>query len=106
MGGARASPQCMKRLAQILFFSLLACIDRTVTSGGARELASRLARPLLDVEAIDRRLDAVAWLLERRTLRRDLRDRLKGSGDTGTSDGRDRQSHPSLGKRLAFMCYL
>jgi len=61
--------------------SLLACIDRTVTPGGARELAARLARPLLDVEAIDRRLDAVAWLLERRSLRRDLRERLKGSGD-------------------------
>jgi len=61
--------------------SLLACIDRTVTSGGARELAARLARPLLDVDAIDRRLDAVAWLLERRSLRRDLRERLKGAGD-------------------------
>ncbi len=61
--------------------SLLACIDRTVTAGGARELAARLARPLLDVDAIDRRLDGVAWLVERRTLRRDLRDRLKGSGD-------------------------
>jgi len=65
--------------------SLLACIDRTITSGGARELAARLSRPLLDVDAIDRRLDAVAWLLERRTLRRDVRERLKGSGDMARS---------------------
>jgi len=61
--------------------SLLACIDRTVTAAGARELASRLARPLLDRAAIDRRLDAVAWLLERRSLRRDARERLHGAGD-------------------------
>ncbi len=61
--------------------SLLACIDRTVTAGGARELASRLSRPLLDADAIDQRLDAIAWLLERRSLRRDVRERLKGAGD-------------------------
>ena len=61
--------------------SLLACIDRTVTAGGARELAARLSRPLLDPEAIERRLDAVAWLLERRSLRRDARELLRGAGD-------------------------
>ncbi|HYF23971.1 MAG TPA: DNA mismatch repair protein MutS [Caulobacteraceae bacterium] len=61
--------------------SLLAAVDRTVTSGGARLLASRLARPLLDPAAIDARLDAVAWFVERRPLRRDLRELLKGSGD-------------------------
>ena len=38
-------------------------------AGGARLLAARLARPLLDPAAIDARLDAVAWLLERRDLR-------------------------------------
>ncbi|MBX7249199.1 MAG: DNA mismatch repair protein MutS [Caulobacteraceae bacterium] len=77
----RASLEIERAQAGTREGSLLACIDRTVTSGGARELAARLARPLLDVEAIDRRLDAVAWLLERRSLRRDLRERLKGSGD-------------------------
>jgi DNA mismatch repair protein MutS len=61
--------------------SLLAAIDRTVTSGGARLLAARLNRPLLDPERIDARLDAVAWMLERRDLRRTLREALKGSGD-------------------------
>ncbi len=61
--------------------SLLSVIDRTVTSGGARLLASRLGRPLVAPEAIEPRLDAVAAFLEDRPLRRDIRDRLKGSGD-------------------------
>jgi DNA mismatch repair protein MutS len=61
--------------------SLLAAIDRTVTAPGARLLAARLARPLLSPEAIDARLDAIAWLVQRRQLRRRLRDALKGAGD-------------------------
>ena len=48
--------------------SLLAAIDRTVTTGGARLLADRLARPLLDPLAIAQRLDAVQHFLERRSL--------------------------------------
>ncbi|OYW97257.1 MAG: DNA mismatch repair protein MutS, partial [Caulobacter vibrioides] len=56
-------------------------IDRTVTAGGARLLASRLARPLLDVAAIDQRLDAVDWFVEHRQLRQRLREVLKGAGD-------------------------
>jgi len=42
--------------------SLLAAIDRTISGPGARLLAARLARPLLDIGAIDARLDAVDWL--------------------------------------------
>ena len=61
--------------------SLLAAVDRTVTSGGARLLAARLARPLLDPAAIEARLDAVQWFLERRELREKARRMLKGSGD-------------------------
>ena len=61
--------------------SLLAAIDRTVTPGGARLLAARLSRPLLDPAEIGLRLDAVEWLLERRQLREDLRRGLKGSPD-------------------------
>ncbi|MBU4433151.1 MAG: DNA mismatch repair protein MutS [Alphaproteobacteria bacterium] len=61
--------------------SLLAAIDRTITAGGARMLASRLARPLLDPAAIDQRLDAVEWFVEHRPLRQRLREALKGSGD-------------------------
>ncbi len=61
--------------------SLLAAIDRTVSSAGARLLAARLNRPLLDPARIDARLDAVTWMLERRDLRRKLRETLKGAGD-------------------------
>src|SRR6185312_11237183 len=52
--------------------SLLGAIDRTVTAPGARALAARLARPLMSPEAIDARLDAIEWLLGRRTLRQKL----------------------------------
>jgi DNA mismatch repair protein MutS len=61
--------------------SLLAAIDRTVSSAGARLLAARLNRPLLDPARIDARLDAVAWMLERRDLRRKLRETLRSAGD-------------------------
>ena len=53
--------------------SLLAAIDRTIGAPGARLLAARLARPLLDPAAIEARLDAVDWLLARREQRRELR---------------------------------
>ena len=68
--------------------SLLASIDRTVTSGGARALAERIARPLRDPLAINEQLDAVEWMLERRDLRRDLRDGLKASSDVARAVGR------------------
>jgi DNA mismatch repair protein MutS len=61
--------------------SLLAAIDRTVTAPGARLLAARLARPLLDPAAIDGRLDAVAWFLDHRPQRQKLREALRGLGD-------------------------
>ena len=61
--------------------SLLACLDRTVTPGGARALAERIARPLRDPVQINHGLDAVEWVLERRDLRRDLREALRASAD-------------------------
>ena len=61
--------------------SLLSVIDRTVTPAGSRLLAERLARPLLDPAAIEARLDAVQWFLERRPLRQDLRETLRATGD-------------------------
>lgn len=39
--------------------SLLAVMDRTVTGGGARLLAQRISMPLIDLAAIEERLDAV-----------------------------------------------
>ena len=61
--------------------ALLAAVDRTVTAAGARMLAARLSRPLLSPAAIDRRLDAIAWLIERSDLRRALRETLRETGD-------------------------
>ncbi|HUO93296.1 MAG TPA: DNA mismatch repair protein MutS [Rhizomicrobium sp.] len=61
--------------------SLLACIDRTVTAGGARELAQRLASPLTDVAAIAARHDAVAFFVGESDLRRDLREDLRRAPD-------------------------
>ncbi len=61
--------------------SLLSTIDRTVTAPGARLLAARLSRPLLDPAAIEARLDAIGWCLDHRPTREALRDRLKGVPD-------------------------
>src|SRR5690606_34636061 len=61
--------------------SLLACIDRTVTGAGARLLAARLAAPLVDPEALDERLDAVAYLVQEGALRAELRAGLKAAPD-------------------------
>ena len=61
--------------------SLLAAIDLTVTPGGGRLLAERLAGPLTDEDEIERRLDTVAFLREDRGLRDDLRACLKAAPD-------------------------
>jgi DNA mismatch repair protein MutS len=61
--------------------SLLAAIDRTVTGPGARELAARLASPLRDLQAINARLDALAFLSDGEALREDLRRTLRHTPD-------------------------
>ena len=61
--------------------SLLATIDRTVTGAGARLLAARLAAPLTEVAAIERRLDMVAFFVEREPLRAALRGALRACPD-------------------------
>jgi len=53
--------------------SLLATIDRTVSGAGARALAARLAAPLTDRAAIERRLDAVQYFVDHARLRAELR---------------------------------
>ena len=77
----RASLEIEKSTSGSREGSLLAAIDRTVTAPGARLLAARLARPLLDPAAIDVRLDAVAWFRDHRAQRQRLREALKGLGD-------------------------
>jgi DNA mismatch repair protein MutS len=77
----RTSLEIEKSLSGSREGSLLGAIDRTITAPGARLLAARLARPLLDPAAIEVRLDAVGWFVERRPLRQKLREEMKGLGD-------------------------
>ena len=61
--------------------TLLATIDRTLTSPGARLLAERIAAPLTDRAAIERRLDLVQLFVERPTVRERVREALKRTPD-------------------------
>ncbi|MCX7359009.1 MAG: DNA mismatch repair protein MutS [Alphaproteobacteria bacterium] len=61
--------------------SLLACVDRTVTSAGGRMLAERISRPLTSVAAINARLDAVQFFLNARDRRDGVREELRAAGD-------------------------
>ncbi len=61
--------------------SLLAAIDRTVTGAGARLLERRFAAPLTDPAAIDRRLDAVAWMIADSDRRQQIREILRTAPD-------------------------
>ena len=61
--------------------SLLACIDRTVTSAGGRLLAERISRPLTDVGAIRARLDAVEFFIGEPHRRSGVREELRAAGD-------------------------
>jgi DNA mismatch repair protein MutS len=61
--------------------SLIAAIDRTVTGAGARLLARRLAGPSTDPAAIDRRLDALAWMLADTGRRQAVRTHLGETPD-------------------------
>ncbi|MEW6486860.1 MAG: DNA mismatch repair protein MutS [Thermodesulfobacteriota bacterium] len=78
--------------------SLLHLADRTCTAMGGRRLREWLAFPLLDVGAIDGRLDAVDELVRRGETRRKVRDtlrsvhdlaRLGGKAAQGTANARD-----------------
>ncbi|MEI6246617.1 MAG: DNA mismatch repair protein MutS, partial [Acidobacteriota bacterium] len=61
--------------------SLLDAIDRTITAMGGRQLRGWLLRPLVTVERIQDRLDAVEDFAFRTTERTKLRDTLKGVHD-------------------------
>ena len=78
--------------------SLLWVLDKTKTPMGARNLRSWLQQPLLNPVAIDRRLDAVASLVDNDMARQELRLALSGIGDMerlmgrisfGTAGGRE-----------------
>jgi len=61
--------------------SLLSVIDRTTTAMGSRHLADWIANPLVDLAAIDARLDAVEELIKETRLAADLRETLGGVYD-------------------------
>lgn len=61
--------------------TLLATIDRTLTPPGTRLLAKWLLRPLRDVDAINRRLDWVEFLVKNPRIRRQLRETLTHCAD-------------------------
>ncbi|MBA2664179.1 MAG: DNA mismatch repair protein MutS [Bradymonadaceae bacterium] len=68
--------------------SLLGVIDRTATAMGARRLRNWLSYPLVDVRAIERRLDAVEELVKTPALRQDLRGGLEAVYDIERLCGR------------------
>ena len=61
--------------------SLLSVLDRTVTGGGARMLASRISSPLVDIKEIGERLNVVEFFCEEEFVRQDVRDILKSCPD-------------------------
>jgi DNA mismatch repair protein MutS len=61
--------------------TLIAALDVTVTGMGARLLRSWILRPLLDPDAIEARLDAVAHLLQQTVVRGEIRKELRGIQD-------------------------
>lgn len=89
--------------------SLLAAIDRTVTTMGARLLQQWLLAPLAQREQIEARLDGVTELLEQAPLRDDLRQalnevndlqRLTSRASTGRALPRDLAA---IGRTLRFL---
>jgi DNA mismatch repair protein MutS len=61
--------------------TLIAALDATVTGMGARLLRNWILRPLIDVQAIEARLDAVDHLLKQTVVRGEIRKELRGIQD-------------------------
>ncbi|MBS3781194.1 MAG: DNA mismatch repair protein MutS [Candidatus Thermoplasmatota archaeon] len=78
--------------------TLLSVLDETVTAMGSRKLRNWLQQPLLDLDSIKSRLDAVEILTDSIFLRDDLREKMDGLYDLerlisrvvyGNADARD-----------------
>jgi DNA mismatch repair protein MutS len=63
-------------------------IDKTVSGPGARLLATRLSRPLIDTLEINHRLDGVTFFAENPALRSQARNSLKKAGDPARAASR------------------
>lgn len=92
--------------------SLLWVLDKTVTSMGGRTLKKWLEQPLIDVDAINDRLDAVAELKDAFILRSELRELLSGVYDMeriagkislGTCNARDMVSLRQSAAKLPYI---
>lgn len=81
----RANLELTRTLAGASEGSLLATIDRTKTTAGARLLARRLASPLIDPETIEGRLDTVAFFADDMARRKEVRAALAGAPDLSRS---------------------
>ncbi len=68
--------------------SLLGCLDKTCTAMGARRMKQWLSYPLVGLEPIRQRLDAVQELLESASPRDILIEQLKGIADLERLNGR------------------
>jgi DNA mismatch repair protein MutS len=77
----RANLELTRTLSGARDGSLLATIDLTITPAGARMLAERLASPLTDPDAINRRLDSLDFLVEAAPMRDALRRALVRAPD-------------------------
>jgi DNA mismatch repair protein MutS len=77
----RANLELTRTLSGARDGSLLDAIDRTVSAAGARLLSQWLASPLVDVDRILARQDAVGFLVDNLALRTELRARLKATPD-------------------------
>jgi DNA mismatch repair protein MutS len=87
-GATRRNLELTQTLAGARRGSLLATIDETVTAAGSRTLAAWLSAPLAKQEAIEARLDTVAWAVEHSRLREGLRATLKSIADMERAIGR------------------
>src|SRR5215468_2420628 len=61
--------------------TLIGALDATVTGMGARLMRSWILRPLIDLDAIEARLGAVAHLLQQTVVRGEIRKELRGIHD-------------------------
>jgi DNA mismatch repair protein MutS len=61
--------------------TLIAALDSTITGMGARMLRAWMLRPLIDLDAIEARLGAVAHLLQQTVVRGEIRKELRGIQD-------------------------
>jgi DNA mismatch repair protein MutS len=77
----RSNLELTRTLAGDASGSLLDSIDRTVTAPGARLLGRRLAQPLTDRDALNRRFESVSFFHDGRELRDSVRSALRRAPD-------------------------